>query len=129
MTEKNSPNRPKRIPLGTRNVLTAPERPGYVRRFVNDEGDRVAQFEAAGYTLVRDKVEVGDPKAGKSAQLGSVVRPSVGAGTSAVLMEIKKEYYDEDQAAKQAQIDAGEADMKANLNSGRAGTYGKVEIG
>lgn len=129
MTEKNSPNRPKRIPLGTRNVLTAPERPGYVRRFVNDEGDRVAQFEAAGYELVREKVEVGDPKAGKGAQLGSVVRPSVGAETSAVLMEIKKEYYDEDQAAKQARIEAGEADMKANLNSGRAGTYGKVEIG
>lgn len=128
MTEKNSPNRPKRIPLGTRNVLTAPKRPGYVRRFVNDEGDRVAQFEAAGYELVREKVEVGDPKAGKGSQVGSVVRPSVGAGASAVLMEIREEFFNEDQKAKQDRIDAGEKDMRANLNSGRDGTYGKVEI-
>ena len=133
MTEKakakpNSPNRPKRIPLGTRNVLTAEKKPGYVRRFVNDEGDRVAQFEAAGYEVVREKMDVGDPKAGQSSQLGNVVRPPVGAGTSAVLMEIKEEYYEEDQKAKQDRIDAGEKDMRANLNSGREGTYGNVDI-
>lgn len=129
MSIKNSPDRPKRIPLGTRNVLTAPKRPGYVRRFVNDENDRVAQFEAAGYEVVREAVEVGDPKAGNGSQVGSVVRPPVGAGRSAVLMEIPEEYYLEDQKAKQDRVDAGERDMRANLNSGRDGTYGKVEIG
>lgn len=129
MTEKNKPNRPKRIPLGTRNVLTAPKRPGYVRRFVNDEADRVAQFEAAGYEIVREQVEVGDPKAGKASQLGKVVRPPVGSGTSAVLMEIKEEYYEEDQKAKQDRIDAGERDMRVNLKPGSDdGRYGKVDI-
>lgn len=128
MTEKNSPKRPKRVPLGTRNVLTAPKKKGYVRRFVNDEADRVAQFEAAGYEVVRAETEVGDPKAGKAAQVGSVVRPPVGEGRNAVLMEIKEEYYQEDQDAKQRQIDEGERDMRSNTNSGRDGTYGKVDI-
>lgn len=129
MTEKNSPKRPKRVPLGTRNVLTAPERQGYVRRFVNDEADRVARFEAAGYNIVREQVEVGDPKAGKNSQIGSVVRPNVGSGKTAVLMEIKEEYYKEDQEAQQRRVDEGERDMRTNLNSGRDGTYGKVDIG
>lgn len=129
MTEKNSPKRPKRVPLGTRNVLTAPKRKGYVRRFVNDEADRIAQFEAAGYEVVREATEVGDPKAGKASQVGSVVRPPVGDGKNAVLMEIKEEYYNEDQDAKQRQVDEGERDMRANLNSGGEGTYGKVDIG
>jgi hypothetical protein len=121
-------NRPKRIPLGTRNILTAPERPGYVRRFVNDEGDRIKHFEAAGYSVVREDIDVGDPKAGKDTKTGSVVSPAVGGGKRAVLMEIKKEWYDEDQKAKQDRISEGEADMKRQLNSRRDGQYGGVTI-
>jgi len=121
-------NRPNRIPLGTRNVLTAPEREGYVRRFVNDDGDRVRDFEAAGYSVVRGDVQVGDLKAGKDTPLGSVVGKSVGAGTKAVLMEIKKEWAEEDYRAKQQRITDNEKDMKRQLNTHQAGTYGKVDI-
>ena len=120
--------RPIRVPLGTRNVLTAPLRKGYVRRFVNDEKDRVQQFEAAGYTIVRDDIEVGDKKAGKESQMGSVVNPSVGAGATAVLMEIKEDWYKEDQKSKQDRILTGENDMKRKLNSKVDGTYGGVSI-
>ena len=120
--------RPIRKPLWKRDVLTAAKKEGYVRRFVNDEGDRVKMFEGAGYEVVREKVEVGDPKAGKAKQLGSVVNPSVGIGARAVLMEIKEEYYKEDQKAKQDKILSNENDMKKQLNSGRPGTYGKVDI-
>ena len=126
--DKNKPNRPKRIPLGTRNVLTAPKREGYVRRFVNDTPGRIKQFEDAGYSVVRDNIEIGDPKAGKGNKVGSAVSKPVGGGTKGVLMEIKKEWYQEDQKAKQDVILEGERDMKRQLNSGANGTYGGVQI-
>ncbi len=131
-TEKKSPGRPpkrpKRIPLGTRNVLTAPKRPGYVRRFVNDVPGRIQQFEAAGYSVVKENITVGDPKIGKDLDPGSPVSLSVGGGTKAVLMEIREDWYTEDQKAKQDKILMAENDMKRNLNARREGSYGSVEI-
>jgi len=126
MSEQNKPEtagktRPVRVPLGTRNVLTAPKRKGYVRRFVNIEPGRIEQFEAAGYTVVKENVQVGDPKIGKNLRPGSGVSLPVGGGTSTVLMEIKEEYYKEDQKAKQDKILLSESDMKRQLNSGQNG--------
>jgi len=126
--KKGPGGRPIRIPLGTRNVLTAPKRTGYVRRFVNDEKDRVQQFEDAGYNIVRDDIKIGDPKAGKETQVGSVANKAVGAGARAVLMEIKEEWYKEDQKAKQDRISDGEKDMKRKLNEKKAGQYGEVKF-
>ena len=126
--KKGPGGRPIRIPLGTRNVLTAPKRKGYVRRFVNDDKDRIQQFESAGYKIVRDDVEIGDPKAGKESQIGSVASKK-GASTGIVLLEIKEEWYKEDQKAKQDNILVGEKDMKRKLNTKKAGHYGKVDIG
>ncbi|MDY6893828.1 MAG: hypothetical protein SVO01_00195 [Thermotogota bacterium] len=94
----------KRVPLGTRNILTAPKRPGFVRRFVNDKGDRIQRFKDAGYSIVEEQTQVGDPKIGRSSQLGSDVRPHVGSGMRAVLMEISEEYYNEDFKASQDKI-------------------------
>jgi len=50
-TEKKRQTR-KRIPLGTRNILTAPKKPGFVRRFVNDKGDRIQSFKDAGWNYL-----------------------------------------------------------------------------
>jgi len=122
------PDRPVRIPLGTRNVLTAPKKKGYVRRFVNDEPGRIEQFEAAGYAVVKENIEVGDPAIGKGLDPGSAVSLSVGGGTKAVLMEIREDFYKEDQKAKQDKILMAENDMKRQLNSKQSGTYGGVEI-
>lgn len=119
--KKGPGGRPIRIPLGTRDILTAPQKRGYVRRFVNDEGNRVEQYENAGYKVVREKVEVGDPVAGQETQLGSIVNPSVGAGKKAVLMEIKEEWYEADQKTKQDRILTAENDMKRQLQSGQNG--------
>jgi hypothetical protein len=88
---------------------------------VNDDGDRVKRFEEAGYKVVREDVEVGDPVAGKESQIGSVVNPSVGGDKKAVLMEIKEEYYEADQKVKQNRILTGENDMKRQLQSGHNG--------
>lgn len=101
-------NRPQRTPIGRRNVLTAEQRPGYVRRWVNDEDGRIAMFQEAGYEPVKTPTEVGDPMAGNASQLGSVVRKPVGGGKTAVLMEIPEEFYLEDQAAKEAHLKAKE---------------------
>lgn len=120
--------RPVRVPLGTRNVLKPPNRKGFVRRIVNDEPGRIQQFEAAGYRIVQKNIPVADPKIGKGLDPGSITKLSVGGETKAVLMEIKEEYYKEDQKAKQDKILLAENDMKRKLNERGTGTYGGVSI-
>jgi hypothetical protein len=118
----------KRIPLGTRNVLTAPKRDGFVRRFVNDKGDRVQRFKDAGYSIVGDDIQVGDPKIGRPEQLGSNVSvPLSGGNQRAVLMEIPENHYKEDYAAAQNKITEQENEMKRNsMSQGQDGLVGKV---
>lgn len=91
----------KRVPVGQRNRLTFEERPGYQRRVVNDIDGRVAIFEEAGYELVKVPTRRADPLAAEASQVGSVVRKPVGGGVEGVLMEIPKEWYEEDQQAKE----------------------------
>jgi hypothetical protein len=126
---KTSEQSRKRIPLGTRNVLTAPKKPGFVRRFVNDKGDRIESFKAAGWKAVDDDVQVGDPKAGKSTAIGSSVNAHVGSGQRAVLMELPEEIYDEDRAESQAKITQVENEIRRNQKSpGKDGLAGSVSI-
>ena len=127
--EKPSVNNRKRVPLGTRNVLTAPKKSGFVRRYVNDEPDRIQMFKDAGYVVVDENLPVGDHKIGQASSLGRITNPSVGGGKKAILMEIKQEYYDEDQAAKVAKIKKIEDEMKRNTHpSSDAENFGKVSI-
>ena len=118
----------KRIPLGTRNVLTAPKRDGFVRRFVNDKGDRVQRFKDAGYLIVEDNIQVGDPKIGRPEQLGSNVSvPLSGVNQRVILMEIPDKYHKEDYDAAQNKITAQENEMKRNsMSQGKDGLVGKV---
>lgn len=119
----------KRIPLGTRNILTAPKKPGFVRRFVNDKGDRIESFKDAGWKAVDEDVQVGDAKIGKASSMGSLVNPSVGGGQRAVLMEIPEKIYKEDKAVSQANITKIENEIKRNSNTpGKDGLDGKVSI-
>jgi len=117
----------KRVPLGSRNILTAQKRPGFVRRFVNDKGDRVQQFKEAGWKAVGADEKVGDDKAGKASSVGSSANPSVGNNQRAVLMEIPDNYYKEDQKAKQDKIDQVEKEIARN-KPGQDGLDGKVSI-
>jgi hypothetical protein len=120
--------RPKRIPLGTRNVLKYPERPGYKRRVVNDVEDRIQRFQQAGYEIVQKKdLPSGDPRAGDASQMGMPVAKNVGNGVKGVLMEIKEEWYKEDQVRKQTGVSAQEAAMKQN-KGGVEGAYGDIGI-
>ena len=117
--------RMKRVPVsGPRNILTVANKdPNYVYRWVLDVPGRLETFKRGGYEVVVDNNEVGDPAVDRHKQLGSAITLVKGTSTL-VLMRILREWYDEDQAAKQADIDALEATMK----SGSSADYGKVEI-
>jgi hypothetical protein len=94
----------KRAPIGTRSILTAPEKRNFKRRFVNDEPGRIQAFLDAGYRIVDEETQMGDENVGQASQVGSVAHKPVGGGMNAVLMEIKDDWYQEDQDAKEAQL-------------------------
>ena len=116
--------RPKRTPINGRNILTVSGKdPAYVYRIVNDVGDRIEMFKGAGYELVDDAdVQVGDRRVNKASAQGSKAQVTVdGIGTKAFVMRIPKEWYNEDMAAKQAQLDIAEREQKKNAD------YGTIE--
>lgn len=121
--------RTRRTPInGTRNRLNVRgQEPGYVYRVVNDIDDRIQTLQEIGYELVTDKnVSVGDKRIANPTQEGSPVKISVGQGVQAYVMRQKKEWFDEDQASKQARNDELEATMKREASE--AGFYGKLKI-
>lgn len=123
---KSPSGRVRRTPVGVRNVLTVGGKdPAYEYRIVNDTGDRVEQFKSAGYEVVSAKdVTVGDRRVNAASAEGTAASVSVGGGTKAVVMRIKKEWYEEDQSRKQESVDQTEASTKADALKG---TYGKLE--
>lgn len=116
----------KRVPVGGhRNILTVADKdPNFVYRWVLDSPGRIDMFKQGGYEVVVDNVEVGDATVDRPHKLGSAITMVRGSATL-VLMRIPREWYDEDQKAKQDDIDALEATMK----SSSAGDYGSVHIG
>jgi len=117
-----------RTPIGTRNILTVKGKdPNYEYRIVNDVEDRITQFQEAGYEVVQsESVEVGDKRAASGTSIGSAKTLSVGQGTKAYVMRIKKEWYEEDQRAKQGQIAATESAIKDPTLNG--GDYGSTKL-
>ena len=116
-----------RVPVGQRHKLTVKGKdPAYEYRVVNDVDDRVAQFLDGGYEIVdKDTHDVGDKRISVGSVVGSKQIFSVGQGTKGYLMRIRKELYDEDQAAKQAFVTKQEASIKEQALDGN---YGKLEI-
>jgi hypothetical protein len=113
-TRGNRTTRTTRVPVTERNILTVKGRePGYVYRVVNDTGDRVQQLQDAGYEFVdASTVQVGDKRINSTSPEGTHAQVSVGAGTKGFVMRIKQEWYDEDQAAKQARVNQLEETIK-----------------
>lgn len=107
-------NRPERKPLHRRRMLDAKTRPGFVRRWVNEEIGAVEAYQEAGYSLVLEEgANTSDTGAQDASQLGSVTRRVVNRDPNAstkyaVLMEIPEEFYKEDQAEKQRLLDEKE---------------------
>lgn len=106
--------RTTRVPVTERNVLSVKgKEPGFHYRIVNDTGDRVQQLLDAGYEIVdASTVQVGDKRISSVAPEGSKAQVSVGGGVKGFVMRQKQEWYDEDQAAKQARVDQQEESIK-----------------
>jgi hypothetical protein len=132
MTQKEAVAKPpsgrvRRTPVGQRNVLTVSGKdPSFEYRVVNDTGDRVQRFLDAGWELVSaGDVAVGDKRINSPAPEGTKAQVAVGQGLKAYVMRIRKDWYEEDQAAKQAEVNrTEEATRLEALN----GNYGKLEI-
>lgn len=126
--EQETPRR-RRVPLGVpRQKLNAPQRPGYVRRWVNDDPGRLDAAQEGGYEYVTgESRSEGGATDGMGAKISRVVGTrDGGAPITAYLMEIKKEWYDEDQEAKQGKIDDSEAALRRGQDQhGKPGVDGR----
>lgn len=111
-----------RNPLAIRGKL---DREKFAYRIVNDytDGERIKQFEDNDWEVVqKSDIEVGEKKVNKPSPEGTPVQVHVGQGTKAYLMRKPKEWYDQDQELKRAEIEATEATMLPD------GAYGSVKI-
>lgn len=121
--------RPTRTPITQRNRLSVKNQdPGYIYRIVNDEDDRVERLQELGYEIASKEAvgAVGNKQVDTASSLGSTAHFSVGKGTKAVVMRQKREYFVEDQATKQAEIDALENTMKGDAR--KAADYGNIDF-
>lgn len=125
MNTKVSSKRPERKSLFQRGPqsITGDKDPNFVYRFVNDTGSRVSNFQQAGYEMVQDDLIVGDSRVIDPSDLGSGKKVTSNDGTVSYLMRIKKEWFDEDQAKKDAYTKETEATMKKEASQGM---YGKI---
>ncbi len=118
--------RPTRTPVGARKRLSVPnQEPGYVYRIVNDLDDRVQQLLDNGYEIVPN-AKVGDKRVDLPSALGSASTVSVGQGIKGVVMRQRQEFYTEDQATKQLEVDKLEGTMKSDAR--KAADYGNLNI-
>ena len=121
--------KPKRIPLGRRNVLTVTglkDQDEFHYHWFNDVGDRLNNCLEAGYEFVlKSGLSAGDTTVESVRSTDSIMKKAVGGNVTAFLMKIPMELYMEDQKAKQKIVDESEAEMKRSKGEG---TYGKVEI-
>lgn len=129
--DSKTPERPKRVPLATRNRLNVKDKdPNYVYRYVNandqHDPDRVERMKEAGYELVprNQGGALGDNRVDNSSPMGSTASINAGQGKIAVLMRQRKEWFDEDQASKQSEVDAVEQSMRRESKS----DYGTLDL-
>ena len=126
---KRAPERKKRIPVSGegRNILTIENRdPAYNYRWVNDKDGRIQRFIDGGWEFVAHDTEVGERSVNNAKDPSSMVSKEVGQGMTAFLMRIKREWFEEDKAAKQKRIDETEESMFREMNDEKSGITGKV---
>jgi len=102
----------KRVPLGQRNRISFPMEDGFHYHLINDKDGRLQKALDGGYEFVESEKNLGDPIVSSPKKIGKRVSMPVGNNTTGYLMRIKKEWYDEDQMAKQKLVDDSEKAMK-----------------
>ena len=119
--------RVKRNPVEGRNRLAVKGKdPNYDYRIVNDTDDRVNDMLDQDWEIdLSEDIRVGDGRIDDIGRLGKARILSVGGGIKAIVMRKRKDWYEEDQAAKQEYVNRTEAAMRPNPNDG---TYGKIDV-
>ena len=126
----------ERTPVsGHRDILTVlGQDPGFVYRWVSDKnesGRRITRFLAGGWNFVEysEDLGIGADSVYNTENVGSIVRLPEGSGSFLYLMNIKKEWYDEDQAAKADAINATEKSISRRRSAEQDdGMYGDVKL-
>ena len=117
-----------RKPLTSRGPLTVSgeKDKDFEYRFVNDTGSRIEQLKQAGYELVTEEnLIVGENRVSDPNQLGSSKRVISKDGTVSYLMRQKREWYEEDKAAKKAEND--ELEQTITNTASQEKFYGSVK--
>lgn len=129
-TKQVSVGKSMRVPIGgSRNITNVNDTPDdSVDRWVNDQDGRIDRFKRAGYENVQ-AASVGDSGVDCTHSESGVVSRNMGQGVTAYLMRQSKDFYNQDQAAKQQKVDDSEEsirrDVKDKLSDGH---YGSVKI-
>lgn len=106
--------RAERIPLGVRRQrLEAPQRAGFVRRWVNDWPGRLVAAKSAGYSFVYIEAEEEGSRRSETVGVNEDGSPLL-----AYLMEIKESFYRQDQEAKENDIAAQESTISRGATQG-----------
>ena len=124
MTETSLPTLPRRPskdsrkPFGSQNQkLAYPHRANFNRHWFNDSPGRIQQALEAGYTHVENR---------EGAKVSRVVGVNEGGGAlTAYLMEIPQEWYDEDMASQQKQVDDMDRAIREGAVAGKVGQDGR----
>jgi hypothetical protein len=119
---KSPSGRPTRAPVGARNILAVKgQDPDYVYRVCNDDYSRIDDLVERGWEFVQAKdIKVGDSRRiDNPVSEGTKAMIQVGRTKpkTAFVMRIKREWYLEDQQAKQDKVDQLEATMKQQVQS------------
>lgn len=142
---RQTENKPRRVPVsGLRDILAVyGKEKDMAYRFVKDSdegGSRIQRFKRGGYEFTdgsdKGKITIGEECVYSSKKSnGTIIRYPVEADKHGrpqylYLMEIRKDWYDEDQAAKQDAIDETENQItaKKDPDSDKLGQYGQVKI-
>lgn len=124
-------NRPKRVPVSEANrdklTVAGLDHENFVYRWVNDSEGRLATFLAGYWEFVDQNGQpIGDGGIENTAGVSSKFSKGVGRGVTAYLMRIPREFWLEDQQAKENRVKEVEAEMRRSAK--QAGDYGKVEV-
>ena len=127
-SSREEEGRSKRVPLGVaRSKLSVPDRPGYKGRWINDVEGRIANAELGGYQFrAGPDLPIGDQDIDNvNRDLGERISRVVDktTGQKAYLMEIKEEFYEEDQTAKVRKVEEVDRRIKTGKLEAVEGGY------
>lgn len=126
--------RPTRVPVnGNTDILTVLGKdPEFVYRWITvnsaNKESKLTKFKAGGYEHVDHDVVVGIESIRVPEATDGVVTRNVGGGDTAYLMRIRRDWYEEDQAAKQHEVDLSEADITSKSDYDDKGRYGEIDL-